>query len=131
MLVRWVFLKPGANSAIGGVLKSGVCAPEILAPPKKSFRRATSMGIADLGVILARVVGNSDLDGYLATAPGALYAAVAFSMAAHGNVLFVLGAHRIRLLMMLLIMPPLAQIISTSKIRLNLFPSIRPDGILW
>ncbi|MFA7495185.1 MAG: AbrB family transcriptional regulator [Acidithiobacillus sp.] len=89
------------------------------------------MGIADLGVILARVVGNSDLDGYLATAPGALYAAVAFSMAAHGNVLFVLGAHRIRLLMMLLIMPPLAQIISTSKIRLNLFPSIRPDGILW
>jgi uncharacterized membrane protein AbrB (regulator of aidB expression) len=30
-------------------------------------------------------------------------------MAAHGNVLFVLGAHLIRLLMMLLIMPPLAR----------------------
>ncbi len=62
-----------------------------------------------LGVVLARMVGVSALDGYLATAPGALYAAVAVSMAAHGNVLFVLGAHLIRLLMMLLIMPPLAR----------------------
>ncbi|MDD5278467.1 AbrB family transcriptional regulator [Acidithiobacillus sp.] len=62
-----------------------------------------------LGVLLAHLVGVSDLDGYLATAPGALYAAVAVSMAAHGNVLFVLGAHLIRLLMMLLIMPPLAR----------------------
>lgn len=62
-----------------------------------------------LGVLLAQLVGVSDLDGYLATAPGALYAAVAVSMAAHGNVLFVLGAHLARLLMMLIIMPPLAQ----------------------
>ena len=62
-----------------------------------------------LGIFLAHLVGVSDLDGYLATAPGALYAAVAVSMAAHGNVLFVLGVHLMRLLMMLLIMPPLAR----------------------
>lgn len=109
MLVRWAFLKLGANSAIGEALKSGVCAPKIPTPLKKSFRQSAPMGIADPRVILTRVVGVSDLDGYLATDPGALYAAVAVSMAAHGNVLFVLGAHLIRLLMMLLIMPPLAR----------------------
>ena len=64
---------------------------------------------AVLGVVLAQLVGVSDLDGYLATAPGALYAAVAVSMAAHGNVLFVLGTHLLRLLLMLLIMPTLVQ----------------------
>ena len=64
---------------------------------------------AILGYVLARLVGVSNLDGYLATAPGALYAALAISIAAHGNVLFVLGVHLIRLLMMLLIIPPLAR----------------------
>lgn len=64
---------------------------------------------AILGYVLAHVVGVSDLDGYLATAPGALYAALAISMAANGNVLFVLGVHMIRLFMMLLIIPPLAR----------------------
>ena len=51
----------------------------------------------------------SDLDGFLATAPGALYAAIAVSMAAHGNVLFVLGVHLLRLLLMLMIVPSLVQ----------------------
>ncbi|WP_308388981.1 AbrB family transcriptional regulator [Acidithiobacillus sp. AMEEHan] len=70
---------------------------------------ALNLLCALLGILLAQLVGVSDLDGYLATAPGALYAAVAVSMATHGNVLFVLGAHLARLLMMLIIMPPLAQ----------------------
>lgn len=62
-----------------------------------------------LGLALAHLAGVSDLDGFLATAPGALYAAIAVSMAAHGNVLFVLGVHLLRLLLMLLIVPSLVQ----------------------
>lgn len=74
---------------------------------------------AILGYVLAHLVGVSNLDGYLATAPGALYAALAVSIAAHGNVLFVLGVHLIRLLMMLLIIPPLARFVAVKPPKSN------------
>lgn len=60
---------------------------------------------AGLGVLLARLTGASDFDGYLATVPGGIYAALAMAIASRTDVTFVLAVHVLRVVMMMFAMP--------------------------
>lgn len=63
---------------------------------------------AGFGMLLARLTGNSYLDGYLATTPGGLYAVLAIAVDSGADVTFVLAVQVIRLLIMLAAAPLLA-----------------------
>lgn len=67
------------------------------------------VGCAGLGLLLAAVTGVSEVDAYLATTPGGLYAVLATSTAIGGNVTFVTAVQLIRLLLVLLVAPFLAR----------------------
>jgi len=64
---------------------------------------------AGFGVLLAELTGVSQLDAYLATTPGGLYAVLATSADTGGNVTFVTAVQLLRLLLVLLAAPLLAQ----------------------
>ncbi|WP_309222108.1 AbrB family transcriptional regulator [Aeromicrobium sp. S22] len=64
---------------------------------------------AAFGVLLARLTGVSELDAYLATTPGGLYAVLATSADTGGNVTFVTAVQIIRLLLVLLAAPLLGR----------------------
>ncbi len=66
---------------------------------------------AGLGVLLARVTGQSALDGYLATTPGGLYAVLATAVDAGADVTFVLAVQVIRLVIMLAAAPLLSRVL--------------------
>ena len=60
---------------------------------------------------LAEVTGVTRLDAYLATTPGGLYAVLATTTATGGDVTFVTAVQMLRLLMVLLLAPLLAQLL--------------------
>jgi membrane AbrB-like protein len=64
---------------------------------------------AAFGVLLADLTGVSQLDAYLATTPGGLYAVLATSADTGGNVTFVTAVQLIRLLLVLVAAPLLAR----------------------
>lgn len=64
---------------------------------------------AGFGLLLAELTGVSELDAYLATTPGGLYAVLATSADTGGNVTFVTAVQLIRLLLVLLAAPLLAR----------------------
>ncbi len=64
---------------------------------------------AGFGVLLAHLTGVSQLDAYLATTPGGLYAVLATSADTGGNVTFVTAVQLIRLLLVLVAAPLLAR----------------------
>ena len=64
---------------------------------------------AGFGILLAELTGVSELDAYLATTPGGLYAVLATSADTSGNVTFVTAVQLMRLLLVLLAAPLLAQ----------------------
>jgi membrane AbrB-like protein len=66
---------------------------------------------AGLGVALALITDQSQLDAYLATTPGGLPAVLATSTDAAGNVTFVTAAQTIRLLLVLLLAPYAARLL--------------------
>lgn len=66
---------------------------------------------AGLGVVLARLTGQSALDGYLATTPGGLYAVLATAVDAGADVTFVLAVQVIRLIIMLAAAPVLSRLL--------------------
>jgi uncharacterized membrane protein AbrB (regulator of aidB expression) len=59
-------------------------------------------------VLLARATGRSQLDGYLATTPGGLYAVLATAIDRGADVTFILTVQIARLFVMLLCAPLLA-----------------------
>ncbi|MET0928756.1 MAG: AbrB family transcriptional regulator [Aeromicrobium sp.] len=63
---------------------------------------------AGFGVLLAELTGVSQLDAYLATTPGGLYAVLATSADTGGNVTFVTAVQLIRLLLVLIAAPLIA-----------------------
>jgi uncharacterized protein len=73
---------------------------------------ATIVGLiaasAGLGVLLARATGQSNLDGYLATTPGGLYAVLATAIGNGSDVTFVLTVQVVRLFVMLFSAPLVA-----------------------
>ena len=62
---------------------------------------------AALGWVLAELAGVSQLDGYLATTPGGLYAVLATAVASGANATFVLAVQSLRLFVMVLAAPPI------------------------
>ncbi|WP_168582996.1 AbrB family transcriptional regulator [Gephyromycinifex aptenodytis] len=63
---------------------------------------------AGFGMLLARWIGVSAIDGYLATTPGGLYAVLVTAGIAGADVTFVLGVQVVRLLLVLALAPVLA-----------------------
>lgn len=68
-------------------------------------------GCAVLGLLLARMTGESVLDAYLATTPGGLPAVLATSSGTSGNVTFVTATQVLRIVMVLLLAPIVTQIV--------------------
>ncbi len=65
---------------------------------------------AGLGLLLSLTTGTTVLEGYLATTPGGVYAVLAIAIAAGGNVTFVVATQVLRVIVMLLVAPGLAQL---------------------
>ncbi len=58
---------------------------------------------AGLGVVLADVTGMTQLEGYLATSPGGVYAVLATAVETGSNVTFIVAAQVLRVLLMLFV----------------------------
>lgn len=67
------------------------------------------LGSAALGVALAQFTGVPQLDAYLATTPGGLYAVLATAASSGANVTFVLAVQVVRLVLVLASAPLLAR----------------------
>ncbi len=65
---------------------------------------------AGLGAVLAQVAGLSELDGYLATSPGGVYAVLGTAVESGSNVTFVMAAQVIRIVLMLFAAPFVARL---------------------
>ncbi|MCV7066268.1 AbrB family transcriptional regulator [Mycolicibacterium farcinogenes] len=64
---------------------------------------------AGLGVVLANVTGMTQLEGYLATSPGGVYAVLATAVETGSNVTFIIAAQVLRVLLMLFAAPLMAR----------------------
>ncbi|OMC32681.1 hypothetical protein A5740_12600 [Mycobacterium sp. GA-1841] len=64
---------------------------------------------AGLGVLLADVTGMTQLEGYLATSPGGVYAVLATAVETGSNVTFIITAQVLRVLLMLFAAPLMAR----------------------
>ena len=69
---------------------------------------AVVAGCAGLGMVLARMTGMPQLDAYLATTPGGLYAVLATAAESGADVTFVLAVQVIRLILVLACAPLIA-----------------------
>ncbi len=66
---------------------------------------------AGLGYLLAALTGVSNYDGYLATVPGGIYAALALAISSRTDVTFVLAVHVLRVILMMIAMPIFARLL--------------------
>lgn len=64
---------------------------------------------AGLGVLLANVTGMTQLEGYLATSPGGVYAVLATAVETGSNVTVIIAAQVLRVLLMLFAAPLMAR----------------------
>jgi membrane AbrB-like protein len=64
---------------------------------------------AGLGVVLAKVTGITELEGYLATSPGGVYAVLATAVETGSNVTFIIAVQVVRMLLMLFAAPLMAR----------------------
>jgi membrane AbrB-like protein len=69
-----------------------------------------NLAVALLGVVLANLTGLSQLDGYLATSPGGIYAVLGTTIGSDSNVAFVMTSQVIRVVLMLLAAPFVAKV---------------------
>jgi uncharacterized protein len=71
---------------------------------------------AGFGVVLAHFTGMTQLEGYLATTPGGVYAILATAVETGSNVTFIVAAQVIRILLMLFAAPLVARgVVWTSR----------------
>ncbi|GAA2898872.1 AbrB family transcriptional regulator [Pseudonocardia halophobica] len=66
---------------------------------------------AGLGLVLSAATGATQLDGYLATTPGGIYAVLATAISSGGDVTFVVAVQVLRVIFMLLVAPFLARLV--------------------
>jgi membrane AbrB-like protein len=69
-----------------------------------------NLAVAGLGVVLANVAGLSQLDGYLATSPGGIYAVLGTTIGSDSDVAFVMTSQVIRVVLMLFAAPLVAKL---------------------
>ena len=72
---------------------------------------------AGLGALLANLAGATPFEGYLATLPGGIYAALAMAIAARTDVTFVLAVHVLRVLLVMFTMPLFARLLRRRAAR--------------
>ncbi len=65
--------------------------------------------VAGFGVVLANAAGLSQLDGYLATSPGGIYAVLGTTLGSESNVAFVMTSQVVRVVLMLFAAPFVAK----------------------
>jgi membrane AbrB-like protein len=66
--------------------------------------------VAGSGVVLANVAGLSQLDGYLATSPGGIYAVLGTTLGSDSDVAFVMTSQVVRIVLMLAAAPFVAKL---------------------
>jgi membrane AbrB-like protein len=81
-----------------------------------------------LGYLLAHLTGVSNYDGYLATVPGGIYAALALAISSHTDVTFVLAVHVLRVILMMIAMPIVARLLHRHANRRNTADAMRTGG---
>lgn len=74
------------------------------------------LGCAGLGAALSAATGSGELDSYLATTPGGLYAVAATATSSGADATFVLAVQVLRLFVMLLSAPLLARFLRTRTV---------------
>lgn len=62
--------------------------------------------------MLANVTGMTQLEGYLATSPGGVYAVLATAVETGSNVTFIIAAQVLRVLLMLFAAPLMARVMA-------------------
>ncbi|CDO27824.1 AbrB family transcriptional regulator [Mycolicibacterium porcinum] len=77
---------------------------------------------AGLGVVLAEVTGVTQLEGYLATSPGGVYAVLATAVETGSNVTFIIAAQVLRVLLMLFVAPLMARMMASMGRRRHSTP---------
>jgi len=93
-----------------------------------------NIAVAGLGVVLAHVAGLSQLDGYLATSPGGIYAVLGTTIGSDSNVAFVMTSQVIRVVLMLFAAPFVAKVflrftlLTSKKSSMGAEPF---DGVVW
>jgi uncharacterized protein len=78
-------------------------------PPALAIIVALILACAGLGALLSAATGAGELDAYLATTPGGLYAVLATATSSGADATFVLAVQVLRLFVMLLSAPLLAR----------------------
>lgn len=82
---------------------------------------------AGLGVVLANVTGMTQLEGYLATSPGGVYAVLATAVETGSNVTFIIAAQVLRVLLMLFAAPLMARVMARMGRRRGLHHGRRDE----
>ncbi|HEX2286036.1 MAG TPA: AbrB family transcriptional regulator [Mycobacterium sp.] len=80
---------------------------------------ALTVATAGLGAVLAHFTGLTQLEGYLATTPGGVYAILATAVETGSNVTFIIAAQVLRILLMLFAAPLLARGATWASRRLS------------
>jgi len=86
-----------------------------LLPAATALIAAVVVGCAALGAVLARLTGVTPLEAYLATTPGGIYAVVATAVSSGVDVAFVVAVQVLRVVMMLLVAPPVARLMARRR----------------
>jgi membrane AbrB-like protein len=108
MLVQLGYMLIGWQAGLAFTRES-LRAIERILPAAFALIVVLNVAAAGLGMLLSKVTGISQLDGYLATSPGGIYAVLATAVETGSNVTFVIAAQVIRVLLMLFTAPLVAR----------------------
>ncbi len=109
MLIGWqagVVFTREALRAVGRMLPAAIALIVVL-----------GVATAGLGSLMAHIAGKSQLEGYLATSPGGVYAVLAIAVETGSNVTFIIAAQVFRVLLMLFAAPLLARVVMWATAR--------------
>jgi uncharacterized membrane protein AbrB (regulator of aidB expression) len=93
-----------------GLNRASLRAIRRILPSALALIMVLNLAVALLGVALAHVTGLSQLDGYLATSPGGIYAVLGTTLGSDSNVAFVMASQVIRVVLMLVAAPFVANV---------------------
>jgi membrane AbrB-like protein len=108
VLVQLAYMLIGWQAGLAFTRES-LRAIERLLPAALGLIVLLNVATAGLGVILATLAGVSQLEGYLATSPGGIYAVLATAVETGSDVTFIIAVQVLRVLLMLFAAPLLAR----------------------
>jgi uncharacterized protein len=109
MIIGWqagVVFNRDALRAVGRILPAAIGLIVVL-----------GVATAGIGALMAHLTGKSQLEGYLATSPGGVYAVLAIAVETGSNVTFIIAAQVFRVLLMLFTAPLLARTVVWATTR--------------